>query len=103
MEDMKHGAARYESTSLWEGNIGLCAHNGNASYSYFSRLGELAQGDTITYETEFGLRQYSVVTIAEIADTDWSYLSATQDNRITLTTCVAGKPEMRLCVQAVEV
>ena len=38
-----------------------------------------------------------------IEETDWSYLQETEDNRITLITCVANKPKNRLCVQAVEV
>lgn len=38
-----------------------------------------------------------------IASTDWSYLQATADNRITITTCLANQPSKRVCVQAVEV
>ena len=37
-----------------------------------------------------------------INDEDWSYLGATEDNRITLITCVAGQKDKRLCVQAIE-
>lgn len=103
MEDMKRGAAHYKSTSYWNGNIGFSAHNGNASYSFFDRLPELAEGDIIIYETALGTRQYTVTTIADIADDDWQYLGRTDDNRITLTTCITGQPAMRLCVQAVEV
>lgn len=103
MEDMRAGAAHYNTTSYWQGNIGLSAHNGNASYSYFNKLHLLERGDAILYETTMGIRHYKVVIVAEIADTDWSYLDGTDDNRITLTTCVLGKPEMRLCVQAVEI
>ena len=103
MEDMTRGAGHYKSTSYWNGNIGFSAHNGNASYSYFDRLPELAEGDIITYETALGTRQYAVTTIAKIADDDWQYLGRTEDNRITLTTCITGQPAMRLCVQAVEV
>ena len=103
MEDMIRGASHYRSTSYWDGNVGFAAHIGNASYSYFDRLHELVQGDIITYETSLGIRHYAVTTIVEIAETDWSYLRRTADNRVTLTTCIEGKPEMRLCVQAVEI
>ncbi len=41
-------------------------------------------------------------SVAEIAETDWSRLGRTQDNRVTLITCISGKPSLRLCVQAVE-
>ena len=37
-----------------------------------------------------------------IYDTDWSDLQTTKDNRITMITCIANKPNQRLCVQAVE-
>ncbi len=103
MEDMKKGAAHYKSTSYWNGNVGLSAHNGNASYSFFDKLPQLKEGDIITYETTLGTRQYAVKTIATIGDEDWSYLDRTPNNCITLTTCITGKETQRLCVQAVEV
>jgi LPXTG-site transpeptidase (sortase) family protein len=103
VEDMKRGAAHYRTTSYFDGNVGMAAHIGNAGYSYFERLRELKMGDLITYETELGLRTYAVAEIATIDDTDWSYLGRTGDNRLTLTTCIAGQESKRLCVQAVEV
>lgn len=102
-EDMKKGAAHYRTTSYFDGNVGFAAHIGNASYSYFERLRELKVGDEIIYETTLGIRTYTVAEIATIADDDWSYLGRTEDNRLTLTTCIAGKDTQRLCVQAVEV
>ncbi len=102
-EDMTRGAAHYRSTSYWDGNIGMAAHIGNASYSYFERLRELAAGDILTYETQLGTRTYTVAEIVTIGDTDWSYLDRTEDNRLTLTTCIEGQETQRLCVQAVEV
>ncbi len=102
-EDMTRGAAHYRSTSYFDGNVGMAAHIGNASYSYFERLRELAAGDILTYETALGTRSYAVAEIATIADTDWSYLGRTGDNRLTLTTCIEGQENQRLCVQAVEV
>jgi sortase (surface protein transpeptidase) len=44
-----------------------------------------------------------VDSVTEIAETDWGMLGRTQDNRITLITCISGKPALRLCVQAIEV
>ena len=102
MEAMRIGIAHYKTTSAWDGNIGLCAHNGNASYSYFRDLTKVKSGDEIRYETALGSRTYVVESIRKISQTDWSMLSRTEDNRITLTTCIDGKPEHRLCVQARE-
>jgi LPXTG-site transpeptidase (sortase) family protein len=104
MEAMQKGAAHFKSTSAWEGNIALSAHNVNldGSPGYFLNLHTLEAGAVIRYQTALGEREYSVVSVAEIAETDWSKLGRTQDNRVTLITCVTGKPALRLCVQAVE-
>ncbi len=104
MEDMSHGVAHFKSTSVWQGNIGLSGHNINFDLTdgYFKNLFLLKEGDEISYTTQLGSRTYLVETVAEISDEDWSYLERTEDNRLTLITCISGKPEMRLCVQAVE-
>ena len=64
---------------------------------------DLEIGDTITYSTVYGTRTYAVILVKTISDSDWSYLQATADNRITITTCLADRPSKRVCVQAVEV
>lgn len=103
IETMKKGAAHFKSTSMWVGNVGLSAHNGGVPDAVsFGRLHEMKNGDSVIYTTEFGERRYEVCEIKEISDDDWSYLSRTEDNRITLITCVNGKPDKRLMVQAVE-
>ncbi len=104
MEDMDKGVAHFKSTSAWEGNIGLSAHNVNfdGSAGYFLNLHKLQKGAVIQYETALGVREYAVESIQEIKETDWSALGRTQDNRVTLITCISGKPSLRLCVQAVE-
>lgn len=99
---MAKGVAHYSSTSAWNGNVGLCGHNRGAQYVIGS-IKDLTSGDIITYATTYGTRTYEVVTVTVIANTDWSYLQATSDNRITLTTCLADHPESRVCVQAVEI
>ncbi|MFR4875295.1 MAG: class D sortase [Ruthenibacterium lactatiformans] len=100
MEDMKHGAAHFKNTSAWEGNIGLSGHNYR---SQFGPLTQIKDGDIIAYETALGTRYYQVSTIEEIADDDWSYLDRTDDNRITLITCIVGKDDKRLVVQGTEI
>ncbi|GHU80105.1 hypothetical protein FACS1894191_4540 [Clostridia bacterium] len=104
MADMAKGAAHFKSTSAWEGNIGLSAHNINfdGTAGYFRDLYTLKKGAVIRYETALGVREYAVESVAEIAETDWSGLGRTEDNRITLITCISGKPTLRLSVQAVE-
>ena len=102
MEAMKKGIAHYKTTSAWNGNIGLCSHNGTTSYCWFRDLYKLKKGGVVTYRTALGTRTYEVTEIKEIDETDWSMLGRTEDNRITMTTCIDGKPSKRLVVQAVE-
>lgn len=104
MEDMEKGAAHFKSTSAFEGNIGISAHNVNfdGTAGYFYDLHTLQKGATIQYETALGKREYVVESVTEISETDWEPLGRTQDNRITLITCISGKPAQRLCVQGVE-
>ena len=83
---MRKGLGHYSSTSAWDGNVGVCGHNRGTKYVIGS-IKDLETGDTITY----------------IDRTDWSYLQATTDNRVTLTTCLANQPNKRVCVQAVQV
>ncbi|MCL2579109.1 MAG: sortase [Oscillospiraceae bacterium] len=104
MEAMEKGLAHFRHTSAWEGNTGLSGHNVNfdGSPGYFLNLYRLRPGAVIRYETAHGMREYAVETIREIPETDWSMLGRTEDNRVTLITCITGKPALRLVVQAVE-
>ncbi|MDL2232056.1 class D sortase [Ruminococcaceae bacterium OttesenSCG-928-L11] len=104
MEAMTKGIAHFKTTSAWSGNIGLCSHNINFDLTdgYFKQLHTLSEGDNITYKTALGERTYTVSTVAEIPASDWSYLGRTDDNRITMITCISGKPDARLVVQAAE-
>ena len=93
----------FPTTSDFNGNIGLAAHNRGYQINYFERLKELEFGDIIIYKTENGERKYKVDVITIIDDTDWSYLEETLDNRITLITCVENQPIKRRLVQGVEI
>ena len=100
-ESMKKGLGHYSSTSAWDGNVSVCGHNRGSKYVIGS-IKNLERGDTITYTTIYGTRTYVVETVKVIANTDWSYLQSTADNRITITTCLADHPESRVVVQALE-
>lgn len=102
-EVMLEYVGHFENTSIWNGNVGLAAHNRGYPINYFSKLKDLKKGDNIVYKTKYGMRTYSVDKITIIEDTDWSYLQKTKENKITLITCVENKPSKRLCVQAIEI
>lgn len=91
-----------EETSTYDGNVGLAGHNRGCENSYFARINELKKGDIINYKTKFYDRTYVVDNIQVIYETDWSLLQSTEENKLTLITCIAGKKQQRLCVQASE-
>ena len=41
--------------------------------------------------------------IQAIYETDWSLLEPTEENKLTLITCITNKRPQRLCVQATEI
>ena len=100
---LKEYIGHIEETSTYDGNIGLAAHNRGNKYSYFARINELEKGDVLTYETKFYKRQYKVDNIQVIFETDWSLLQNTEENKITMITCITNKRNQRLCVQASEI
>ena len=106
LESMTKGIAHISATSAWEGNIGLASHNEapTGAVAYFRDIHLLEQGDSISYKSSLGERQYRVEKVQEISDEDWSFLSpsAADGNKITLITCITGKPNSRLMVQASE-
>lgn len=105
LEGMTKGVAHFAITSAWDGNIGFSSHNvaPQGAVAYFGELHLLQKGDKIIYTTALGERQYAVSEIREIAQDNWDYLMRAEDNRLTLITCITGKPHLRLMVQAVEV
>ena len=98
---MSKGVGHFTETSGWAGNIGLCGHNRNSRY-VIGAVKDLKIGDSIEYGTKLGTRRYAVTFVGTISVTDWSYLGPTADNRLTIITCLANQPSLRVCVQAVE-
>lgn len=93
----------FQETPLVNGNIGLIAASAGYKENYFSRLDELVEGDVIIYILGENKKEYKVTKNIEIEETDWSYLSSTEDNKLTLITGILEKPESRRCVQAIEI
>lgn len=95
------GAGHFEDTSIWAGNVCIAAHNRGVN-NHFGRIHTLEAGDEITLTTRLGTRAYAVTSMEKILETDTSDTAATNDNRITLFTCVRDQREYRWCVTAVE-
>lgn len=75
---------------------------GGYPINYFEKIKDLSIGDEIIYTTPYGEKTYEVIKYEVIKETDWSNLQKTEDNRITLITCVKNRPKNRLCIQAIE-
>ena len=102
-EILRQAVGHFETTSKWNGNVALAAHNRGYQSNFFQELKRLEVGDVISYQTEQGRRTYHVTWKGYIKETDFSYLKETKDNTLTLITCVENVPEYRLCVQAQEI
>ena len=106
MESMTKGIAHFAITSAWDGNVGLSSHNvaPEGAVAYFGNLHFLKDGDLVKYTTSQGERKYKVTDVLEIEADNWDFLSRYDDelNRITMITCITGKPDKRLMVQATE-
>lgn len=100
---MAKGAGHMIGTSYWNGNVALFGHNRGNGVAHFAQLKNVKVGDTVTYTTCLGTKTYRVNYVGTISSTDYSMLNEMGDNRITLITCVADQPSLRLCVQAVEI
>lgn len=100
-EVLNRSVGHFENTSRRNGNCGLAAHNRGYRVNYFAKVKELEKGDTIFYFVDGKKYEYKVSEITIIYETDWSKLEETNDNKITLITCVENRDEYRLCVQGV--
>ena len=101
-ETLNKYVGHFEETQKEEGNIGLAGHNRGYEVNYFARLRELQKGDKIIYQYNNYKRTYEVIRILIIKDTNWEVLENTEENILTLITCVENEPEYRRCVQAEE-
>ena len=101
-ETLNNYVGHFIETPLEYGNIALAAHNRGYNVNYFSRLKDLKEGDEIIYKYNGTQRTYEVTKNKIIKDTNVEILENTEENMLTLITCVENEPEYRRCVQAKE-
>ena len=101
-EVLSQYVGHFENTQKEHGNIGLAAHNRGYEVNYFENLKNIQDGDEIKYIHNSYEKIYEVIKNRIIKDTDWEYLENTEENQLTLITCVENEPEYRRCVQAIE-
>lgn len=100
LDTLSKGVGHFKNSPYFNGNVCLAAHN---TSEYWAKLYTLEIGDKIIYTSFLGTKEYKVIDIMQISENDWSKLSNTSENLLTLITCVKGQPTLRLCVQALEV
>lgn len=98
--NMAKGLAHFDCTSGWLGNVALAGHNRPTSTAAFAKLKDVKLGDTLTYTTAYGTATYVVSNITTVATTDTSGLLQDGTNKITMYTCKANQPDVKLCVVA---
>ena len=101
-EVLGDAVGHFEESEKYEGNVALAGHNRGYNCDFFGEIKKLKNGDKIIYYTDEGKTEYEVVLDKIIHQTDWKYIENTEDNRITLITCVENMYEYRRCIQAVE-
>lgn len=99
-EVMDKYVGHFEETSKTNGNIGLAAHNRGYKVNYFANLKNVKENDEIQYIYKDFKEEYIVQKNIIIEDTNWDYLKPTEENTITLITCVENEPEYRRCIFA---
>ena len=83
-----------ENTSKEQGNVVLLMNNRD--------LKLLKEGDEIKYTHNKFEKIYEVEKNRIIKDTERDYLEETEENILTLITCVENQTEFRRCIQAIE-
>lgn len=100
LSTLAKGVGHFENSPYINGNVCLAAHNTN---KFWAKLHTIQNGDKITYTSFLGTKEYAVDKVSTITETDWSSLENTDENILTLITCIKGQKDKRLCVQAKEI
>ena len=95
--------ATYSAVATYSGSAKSTVATGYITTAEYSGKVTASGISTVTYKTSVGTKTYEVSFVGTIASTDFSYLNEMGDNRITMITCIANQPSLRLCVQATEI
>lgn len=88
----------FETTKRRHGNVALAAHNRGYPVNYFSKIKDLEINDEIYYTYNEFKQCYKIVSKELIKDTDFTKLKNTDNDTITLITCVEDRPSLRRCI-----
>ena len=95
------GVGHFDCTPGWNGNIGLAGHNrGYNNTAAFLKLKDVDYGDLVYYTTAYGTRTYKVTSIETVSINDTSGLAQDGSYKLTMYTCKANQPNVKLKVVA---
>ena len=95
------GAGHFKGTSIWDGNCAIAGHNRGAGRLW--RSPHPGAGDTITWTTKLVSAPIEVTSVQKVKETDTSGTAPSNENKLTLYTCVRNQRTYRWQVQAAEV
>ena len=98
-QNMRKGIGHFSCTPIYCGNIALAGHN-RGSHPAFGKLHRLHPGSRIYYETAYGVRAYRVQELRTVSVTDIRGLLQDGRESLTLYTCIANRPQVKLMVRA---
>jgi len=95
------GVGHFDCTPGWNGNVGLAGHNrGYNGTAAFLKLKDVEYGDLVYYTTAYGTRTYQVTSIETVSVNDTSGLAQDGSYKLTMYTCKANQPDVKLKVVA---
>jgi len=100
---LNRGIGHFECTPAMGGNISLAGHNRGNGVAHFARLKDVKVGDVVTYETAYGVSTYLVSSINTVSVNDVSGLMQDGTGKLTMYTCKANQPSVKLKVVATQV
>lgn len=103
MDILNEYIGHFVDSNFLEGNVALAGHNRGYSKNYFENLKDLKGNELIVYQTKQETKTYKVTEIKEVSVTDVEIILPTENNQITLVTCVENNNNLRLVIIGKEI
>ena len=98
---LSKGVGHFSCTNGWDGNVAFAGHNRNSkNTAAFQKLKDVNYGDLVYYTTAYGVRTYQVTSIETVSVYDTSGLAQDGTFKLTMYTCQANQPDVKLKVVA---
>ncbi len=99
LNTLEKGVGHFIDTTKDKGNICLAGHNIGITVSPFKYLHRLEEKDILYYRYKNKTKKYSLSFKKEIDETDFTYIEETNEDSLTIITCIVGKKDKRLVLR----